>query len=169
VRQGRSPRLGLVAVSCQFAQTIFYYPALLAYVGSTLAYIIDPTLASNGIYTAAMIIVDASFVIASRDDRTFDRGLLIGATLPQASSWVDGTIVGVPAGPAVGGSPRTSRVRRDLRRRLPGLLWEESGRRDRLAASVAGGAIALALMPFAPVGPPIVAASAAALLGLRAP
>jgi predicted branched-subunit amino acid permease len=49
------------------------------------------------------------------------------------------------------------------------LLWEESGRRDRLATSAAGGAIALALMTFAPVGIPIVAASAAALLGLRTP
>ncbi len=57
VREGLSPRMGLVAVWCQFAQTIFYYPALLAYVGSTLAYIIDPTLASNGIYTAAIIVI----------------------------------------------------------------------------------------------------------------
>ena len=57
VREGLSARMGLVAVWCQFAQTIFYYPALLAYVGSTLAYIIDPTLASNGIYTAAIIVV----------------------------------------------------------------------------------------------------------------
>jgi hypothetical protein len=44
-------------VWCQFAQTIFYYPALLAYVASTLAYIVDPSLANNGIYTAAIIIV----------------------------------------------------------------------------------------------------------------
>src|SRR3954470_6809858 len=33
-------------------------------------------------------IVDASFAISSRGDGTFDRGLLIGATLPQAASWI---------------------------------------------------------------------------------
>ena len=34
--------MGLLAVWCEFAQTIFYYPALLGLVGSTLAYVIDP-------------------------------------------------------------------------------------------------------------------------------
>ena len=49
--------MGLLAVWCQFAQTIFYYPALLAYVASTLAYVFDPGLASNGVYNAVVIIV----------------------------------------------------------------------------------------------------------------
>src|ERR1035441_2499815 len=57
VREGISAPIGLLAVWCQFAQTIFYYPALLAYVGSTLAYVIDQRLGSNGVYTAAIIIV----------------------------------------------------------------------------------------------------------------
>jgi amino acid transporter len=57
VREGVSAPMGLVAVWCQFAQTIFYYPALLAYVAGTLAYIFDPSLANNGIYTAAIIVV----------------------------------------------------------------------------------------------------------------
>jgi amino acid transporter len=57
VREGISAPMGLLAVWCQFAQTIFYYPALLAYVGSTLAYVIDERLAGNGVYTAAVIIV----------------------------------------------------------------------------------------------------------------
>jgi amino acid transporter len=57
VEEGISAPMGLVAVWCQFAQTIFYYPALLAYVASTLAYVIDPGLASNGVYNAVVIIV----------------------------------------------------------------------------------------------------------------
>jgi glutamate:GABA antiporter len=57
VCEGISAPMGLLAVWCQFAQTIFYYPALLAFVGSTLAYVIDQRLASNGVYTAAVIIV----------------------------------------------------------------------------------------------------------------
>ena len=57
VLEGISGPMALLAVWCQFAQTIFYYPALLAYVASTLAYVIDQRLASSGVYTAAIIIV----------------------------------------------------------------------------------------------------------------
>src|SRR6516225_3861286 len=57
VREGISAPMGLLAVWCEFAQTIFYYPALLAYVASTLAYVIAPRLASNGVYNAVIIIV----------------------------------------------------------------------------------------------------------------
>ena len=57
VSQGISAPMGLLAVWCEFAQTIFFYPALLAYVADTLAYPFDPGLASNGVYTAVVIIV----------------------------------------------------------------------------------------------------------------
>ena len=51
VSEGMSAKWGMLAVWCQFAMTIFYYPTLLAFVASTFAYIIDPSLASNGVYT----------------------------------------------------------------------------------------------------------------------
>jgi len=57
VEEGISAPMGLLAVWCEFAQTIFFYPALLAYVADTFAYVIDPHLAGNGVYTAAVIIV----------------------------------------------------------------------------------------------------------------
>jgi len=57
VSQGMSAPMGLLAVWCQFAQTIFFYPALLAYVASTLAYVFDPGLAGNGVYIAVVIVV----------------------------------------------------------------------------------------------------------------
>ena len=57
VEEGISAPMGLLAVWCEFAQTIFFYPALLAYVADTLAYVIDPRLAGNGVYTAVIIIV----------------------------------------------------------------------------------------------------------------
>ena len=41
VEEGLSAPLGLLAVWCEFAQTIFYYPALLAYVAGTLAYVLS--------------------------------------------------------------------------------------------------------------------------------
>src|SRR4051795_3934792 len=42
--------------------------------------------------------VGASFAIASRGDGTYDRGLLLGATVPQAAAWVGGTAAGVLGG-----------------------------------------------------------------------
>ncbi|MFD7837573.1 APC family permease [Streptomyces sp. NPDC059761] len=57
VAQGLSKPLGFLAVWCQFAMTIFYYPSLLAYVASTISYVINPSLASNGVYTAIVIVV----------------------------------------------------------------------------------------------------------------
>ncbi|MFF0410424.1 APC family permease [Kitasatospora sp. NPDC004745] len=57
VAQGLSKPLGFLAVWCQFAMTIFYYPSLLAYVASTIAYVINPSLASSGVYTAIVIVV----------------------------------------------------------------------------------------------------------------
>ena len=57
VSQGISAPMGLLAVWCEFAQTIFFYPALLVYVADTLAYPFDPGLAANGVYTAVVIIV----------------------------------------------------------------------------------------------------------------
>ena len=57
VSEGISPRWGLLAVWCQFAMTIFYYPTLLGFVASTLAYVFNPDLADNGVYTGIVIVV----------------------------------------------------------------------------------------------------------------
>ena len=56
VTEGINRKAGLVAIWNQYAMTIFYYPALLAYVASTFAYVVNPKLAANGSYTALMII-----------------------------------------------------------------------------------------------------------------
>jgi 4-azaleucine resistance transporter AzlC len=111
-------------------------------------------------------LVDASFAIASRGDGTFDRGLLIGATLPQAAGWICGTAVGVLLGPVLGDPERLGLDAVFPAFFLVLLAGEANGRRARIAAA-GGAAITLALMPVAPVGTPLLAASAAALLGLR--
>ena len=88
VEEGVSAPMGLVAVWCQFAQTIFYYPALLAYVAGTLAYVIDPHLAGNGVYNAVLIIVLfwGGVLVTSRGVSVVARlssgGTLIGTLLP---------------------------------------------------------------------------------------
>ena len=48
----------------------------------------------------AQTVVDPSFVMANRDDGTFDRWLLFGATALQYVGWISGTILG-----AFGGRP----------------------------------------------------------------
>jgi glutamate:GABA antiporter len=91
VREGISAPMGLLAVWCQFAQTIFYYPALLAYVASTLAYVInDPGLAGNGVYNAVIIIVLfwGGVLVVSRGQALVARlgsgGTLLGTLIPAA-------------------------------------------------------------------------------------
>src|SRR5271165_6618459 len=90
VSQGLSAPMGLLAIWCQFAMTIFYYPALLAYVGATIAYVFDPSLASSGVFTAAIIVVLywASVAISSRGIRMIAKlassGTVIGTLIPGA-------------------------------------------------------------------------------------
>ncbi|MFC8923269.1 APC family permease [Cellulosimicrobium sp. NPDC057127] len=57
VSLGISNPMGFLAIWCQFAMTIFYYPSLLGFVASTLAYVINPALASSGVWTALVIVV----------------------------------------------------------------------------------------------------------------
>jgi glutamate:GABA antiporter len=90
VREGISAPMGLLAVWCEFAQTIFFYPALLAQVAGTLAYVFDPGLAGNGVYNAVVIIVLfwGGVLLSSRGARVVaalsSRGTLIGTLIPGA-------------------------------------------------------------------------------------
>jgi 4-azaleucine resistance transporter AzlC len=110
--------------------------------------------------------IDASWAMASRGGGRFDPAFMVGATLPSYPCWVGGTAIGVLAGDVIGDPERLG-----LDVLFPafflGLLVGElrSGRRA-IAAACLGAAIALALTPFTPAGVPIIAASAAALLGL---
>ncbi|MEU9995435.1 APC family permease [Streptomyces sp. NPDC050848] len=88
VSEGLSKPLGFLAVWCQFAMTIFYYPSLLAFVASTIAYIIDPALAANGLYTAIVIMVLywTGVWVSSRGTKALaglsSWGLIIGTLVP---------------------------------------------------------------------------------------
>ena len=88
VSEGISPRMGFVAIWCQFAQTTFYYPALLAYVASTLAYVFAPSLAHSGLYTTVVIIVLfwSAVLVSGRGvlstGRLVSYGIFIGTLIP---------------------------------------------------------------------------------------
>src|SRR5499427_7865207 len=92
VEQGISAPMGLLAVWCEFAQTIFFYPALLAYVADTLAYVINPRLAGNGVYTAVIIIVLfwGGVFVTSRGIRFAD---LLSSIGTRAGTLVPGAIL----------------------------------------------------------------------------
>ncbi len=88
VSQGISKPMGFLAVWCQFAMTIFYYPTLLGFVASTLAYVINPELASSGVWTAIVIVVVywSGVWVSSRGTKGIaglaSGGLIIGTLIP---------------------------------------------------------------------------------------
>jgi amino acid transporter len=88
VSQGISKPMGFLAVWCQFAMTIFYYPSLLGFVASTLAYVINPDLASSGLWTAVVIMVCywTGVWVSSRGTQGVaglaSGGLIIGTLIP---------------------------------------------------------------------------------------
>ena len=88
VSRGISKPMGFLAVWCQFAMTIFYYPSLLGFVASTLAYVINPELASSGVWTALVIVVVywTGVWVSSRGTSGVaglaSMGLIIGTLIP---------------------------------------------------------------------------------------
>ena len=55
VSEGISKPMGFLAVWCQFAMTIFYYPSLLGFVARTRANVLNPERARSGVWSAAGI------------------------------------------------------------------------------------------------------------------
>jgi 4-azaleucine resistance transporter AzlC len=114
----------------------------------------------------AQLIVDESWAISNRGGGRFDRGLLLGAGLVLYPCWVLSTTVGAVAGDLLGDPERLG-----LDAAFPALflalLVPQLRTRLAVAAALGGAAVALALVPFAPAGLPIVAAAVVCLIGLR--
>jgi len=113
----------------------------------------------------SQLIVDESWALASRGGGRFDRRLLLGAGLLLYVSWLSGTAVGVFAGDSLG-DPKNLGLDGAFPALFLALLVPQLREPGAAVAAVVGGAIALVLIPFTPPGIPIVAASAACLLGL---
>jgi predicted branched-subunit amino acid permease len=116
-------------------------------------------------YGEAMI--DASWAMANRGGGRYDPDFLVGATIPAFPAWVGGTAIGVFAGDLIG-DPATFGLDALFPAFFLALLLGGELGSDRLAAvaAVAGATLALALLPVAPPGVPVIAASGVALLGL---
>jgi 4-azaleucine resistance transporter AzlC len=116
----------------------------------------------------SQLIVDESWAISRGRDGRFDRRMLVGAGLVLYGGWVGGTAVGAFGGEALG-DPEGLGLDAAFPALFLALLVPQVRSRRALAAALAGGGIALALMPVAPAGVPIVAATAACALGWRRP
>lgn len=130
-----------------------------------------PSLRGGPLRRAAfgLTMIDFSWAAASRGGGRFEPAFMVGATVPSYPCWVGGTAVGVFAGDLIGDPAALG-----LDAIFPAFflcLLVEGELRPGLPAVVAGlgSLIALALIPFTPAGVPVIAASAAALLGLRRP
>ena len=120
----------------------------------------------RALYGEAMI--DASWAMANRGHGRYDPDFLVGATLPAYPAWVGGTAVGLLAGDLIG-DPASFGLDALFPAFFLALLVGGELRTGRTAVIVAvlGAGLALVLLPFAPAGVPVIAASGAALIGLR--
>ena len=114
----------------------------------------------------SQLVVDESWALAGGGTQRFDRRVMLGVGAGLWVAWVGGTAVGALLGKIVGD---TSALGLDgaFAALFAALLAAQLRDRRRIAAAAAGAAIALALVPFTPAGVPIIAASAAVLVGWR--
>jgi 4-azaleucine resistance transporter AzlC len=112
-------------------------------------------------FAQAQLVVDESWALSRGD-----RGVLLGVGMMLWFAWVGGTAVGALAGRAIGD---TSKFGLDgaFAALFAALLATQLQSRPRVAVAIAGAAIAAALIPVAAPGIPIIAATAAVLVGVR--
>lgn len=116
-------------------------------------------------FLRSQLIVDESWAVATTPNGV-DGRRLIGAGLVLYASWVASTFVGALGARALG-DPETLGLDAAFPAVFVALLAPQlGGRRARIAAAL-GAAIALALLPRAPAGIPVIAATAAVLVGWR--
>lgn len=109
-------------------------------------------------------VVDASLILARTDEGRYGVRRLLGSTLPQFVGWTLGTLGGVLAGDAI---PDPDKLGLDAL--FPAfflvLVWSELGSTAARVTAATATLIAVVLIPIAPPGIPVVAASLAVLAG----
>jgi predicted branched-subunit amino acid permease len=113
----------------------------------------------------SQLIVDESWAVSQTGDGGVDRRVLVGAGTTLWFCWVGGTVVGV-FGAELIGDPERFGLDAAFPALFLALLVPQLRDRFAVAAALLGAAIALALVPVSAAGIPIVAASAACLIGL---
>ena len=116
-------------------------------------------------FLKGQFVIDESWAIAARGDGTFNPGRLLGAGILLWFAWVGGTVVGVLGGEALG-DPAALGLDAAFPALFLALLVGQLRSRRAVAVALLGAGIAIALVPVTAPGIPIVAAAAAALVGL---
>jgi branched chain amino acid efflux pump len=112
------------------------------------------------------LIVDESWAVSQVGGGRIDRRMLVGAGLLLFPFWVGGTALGALAGDVLG-DPKRLGFDAALPALFLALLVTQLVDRRAVVAAVAGGLIALVLLPLTPAGVPVIAASLVCLAGLR--
>jgi 4-azaleucine resistance transporter AzlC len=114
----------------------------------------------------AQLVVDESWALAGGGTSRFDRRVMLGVGGALWVAWVGGTALGGLLGEVIGD---TSALGLDgaFAALFAALLASQLRERRRVAAAGLGGAIAFVLIPVAPAGVPILAATAAVVVGWR--
>ena len=113
----------------------------------------------------SQLIVDESWAVSQRGRGRIDRRVLVAAGLLLYPCWVGATAVGVFGGGHLG-KPERFGLDAAFPALFLALLVSVVKTRREIAAALAGGAVALALLPFARPGVPVIAAAAICLAGL---
>jgi predicted branched-subunit amino acid permease len=116
----------------------------------------------------SQLVVDEAWALSNRGGGRFDRRVLVGAGLLLYVAWVGGTALGVVAGEALG-DPEALGLDAAFPALFLGLIVFQLRSRSAAVAALLGAALALALVPVAPAGVPVIAATAATLVGLARP
>jgi branched chain amino acid efflux pump len=114
----------------------------------------------------SQLIVDESWALAQEGGGRVNRRILVGAGVVFYVAWVVGTAIGT-VGAGLLGDPETFGLDAAFPALFLALLVRQLGSRRAVVAAALGAAIALALVPFASPGVPIIAAAAACLVGVR--
>lgn len=109
-------------------------------------------------------VVDASLILARTGEARYGVRRLLGSTLPQYVGWTLGTLGGVLAGENIP-DPKALGLDALFPAFFLVLVWSELNDRAARVTCVAATLIAAALIPIAPPGIPVVAASLAVLAG----
>ena len=114
----------------------------------------------------SQLIVDESWAVSQVGRGRIDRQMLVGAGLVLFPFWVGGTALGALAGDVIGDPGRLG-FDGALPALFLALLVTQLVDRPAKVAALAGGLIALVLIPITPPGVPVIAASGVCLWGLR--
>jgi 4-azaleucine resistance transporter AzlC len=113
----------------------------------------------------SQLIVDESWAVAQVGGGRIDRKVLIGAGLVIVPAWVGGTAIGALGGEVLG-DPEKLGLDAAFPALFLALLATQLVSRRTVLAAVAGGLIALVLIPITPPGVPVIAAGTVCLAGL---